>query len=176
VKTSSIAGAAALAGALLATSAATAAPAATAATAAPKLTSDQIVPNKSIGGLTLNGSVASARKVFGAAACNTGGCDYAGPNNTWTLSVMFATTAKKAKPKIVSITFFEPTPTSSAPALQTAQGIGIGSTAAAVKKAYPHLLGSPTTGLYTSTKALATAYEIEKGHVSEISMHSVHLG
>jgi hypothetical protein len=174
VKKSALVSAAALACALLAPAGALA------AAAAPKLSSDLIVPNQSLGGITLNAPAATAKKFFPGSDCTAGGCTYQAPDASWTLSAMFGSTTRNGKPKIIEVTLFASTASGSVPAslpdVKTAAGIGIGSTVAQLKKAYPKLLGSGAEGLYTSLKPLATDYHVADGHVSEITIHSANLG
>ncbi len=60
---------------------------------------------------------------------------------------------------------------------KTAKGIGIGSTVAKLKQAYPHLKKSNAAlfDLAGPGESL-TLFEIEEGRVAGISMQSIHLG
>lgn len=152
------------------------APASAFAASAPKFSSKYIVPNRSLGGLKLNAPASSATKIFGAKECTTGGCSYTAPGQSWSLNVIFAAKTATSKPYIGQINLsVTKTSSSSVLDLRTASGIGIGSSAAATKKAYPHLLGN-SQELYTSTKLPLTVYGFTDGRLSSISLRSVQLG
>ncbi len=176
-KKSSIVAVAALAGAFIVPAVALAAPGA-APTAAPKFTSSYIVPTKSLGGLKLGAPATTATQVFPAKDCSVtrGGCSYTAPGQAWTLSVVFAAKTQTSKPFIGEIDLSAATPTApSLPDLKTASGIGIGSTAAELKHAYPTLLGSKLD-YYTSTKLPLTVYAFTGSRLTSISLRSVELG
>ena len=154
-------------------------PATAVAASAPKFPSDSIVPNVSLGGLKLNAPTNTAKAVFPAKDCNGGGCSYTAPDNTWSLSVMFAQKTKTAKPVIGEITLYGTPTASGLPSLASSSGVGIGSTTATLKKAYPHLVGNAKNGYGTTAdymKLPATRYGILSGRVNEISIRSFNFG
>jgi hypothetical protein len=169
MKKSSLVAVAALSAALIAPAAAIAAP-------APKFTSRYIVPTKSLGGLKLGAPASTASVVFGAKQCTTGGCSYTAPDQSWTVSVVFAAKTAKSKPFIGEIDLTAAKPSApTLPDLKTASGIGIGSTAAELKHAYPTLLGSKLD-YYTATKLPLTVYAFTGSRLTSISLRSVELG
>ena len=149
-----------------------------AAATTPRFPSNTIVPNKSVGGLSLGASPSAARQVFGTKACPSSGCIYSGPDGL-TANVLFGSVKAHTAPTILEITVSAPEgPRAPLDELQTARGVGLGSTAAAVKKAYPHATGSPSRGGYfiAGPGEHSTTFGIEKNRVTSISMVSVHLG
>jgi hypothetical protein len=150
-----------------------------AATPSPKFTSSYIVPNKSLGGLELGGPASNAIKIFGSRDCSIKtGCSYTAPDQSWSLNVLLAAKTASSKPFIADITLTVAKPSSpSIPDLKTSSGIGFGSSPAALKKAYPTLLGSAQSTFYTNINKLPyTDYHFTNGHLTAISMLAVHLG
>jgi hypothetical protein len=155
----------------------------------PTFKSDLIVPNKSVAGVTLKSTYKQAIQAFrsGAKGCSTTkGCSFRASNGA-TFSVLFARETQKSKPFVAEITVeagakyvgSTETPLFDTPltALKTAQGIGLGSTLAAVKRAYPHAVGSAVRGLEIKGHgAYETHFNFTKGHVTLIAMQGVALG
>jgi hypothetical protein len=62
-------------------------------------------------------------------------------------------------------------------ALKTAKGIGLGSTAAAVKRAYPHVTGNALDGYEIKGHGeYGTEFHFLHGRVTLIQMQAVHFG
>ena len=173
MKKSNLAAVAALSVACLAPTPAMAAP----APAPPHFTSSYIVPTKSLGGLRLGAPGSSAAAVFPAKDCTTSGCSYTAPDESWSISILYAARTKTSKPFIGDITFtVDKLGSASVPDLKTANGIGLGSSPAALKHAYPKLLGSVALTFYTSKKVPLTDFAFTKGHLTTISMRSIEIG
>ncbi len=174
MKKSNLAAVAALSVACIAPTTAMAAP----APAPPHFTSSYIVPTKSLGGLKLGAPASTATEVFPAKDCTaTSGCSYTAPDQSWSISVLYAARTKTSKPFIGDISFtVDKLGSASVPDLKTAGGIGIGSSPAALKHAYPKLLGSVAQTFYTSKKVPLTVYDFTNGRLTSISMRSVQLG
>jgi hypothetical protein len=153
-------------------------PAVALAAATPTFTNDVIVPNVSIGQLKLSESPAVARKSFPGKDCNTSGCDYGAADGAWSVSVVFVQTSKHAKPIVGQISILASKPDTPVDSLKTTRSIGIGSTAAQVKKAYPHTTGSPAEGGYViaGQGEHRTNFQISNGRVIGVTMSSVRLG
>ncbi len=150
----------------------------------PSFKSHLIVPNRSVGGVVLKSSAASAVRTLGASrSCSVdNGCVFT--KNGANFSVQFARLTAHSKPIVASISMNvemtgSGTPVFTTPlvALKTASGIGLGSTAAAVKHAYPAAKGSPKTGYaIVGADAHQTTFTLVHGRVTTISMAGVHLG
>jgi hypothetical protein len=144
---------------------------------APKFSSDLIVPNKSLGGLTLNAPAASAKKIFGSKACSsTGSCSY--ETTDATLSLVTYQKTRHSKPLIGEISV-SAVPGRSDPftALQSARGIGLGSSYAAVKKAYPNAKKfGPGELEIKGHGTFETNFQFAGGKVTRIGMASVQFG
>jgi hypothetical protein len=96
---------------------------------------DLIVVQKSIGGIRIGESAAAARKGFPAKACDSYQCTYKGRG----YSVFFYFGAPKpgAEEVVNDVTIYASKSGTKATKMRTSAGVGIGSTAAAVHKAYP---------------------------------------
>jgi hypothetical protein len=151
--------------------------------ALPKLTPNSIVIGKSIGGVHVGTTIATAKRAWGSGACAPAAgltiCNYAANR--------FFSTGKGAfsalKGKVTAITIFTGvnartsayTYTSPLKAFETAKGIHLGSTAAAVKRAYPNAR-SETLGREESNLTLnlgsphPTVFDISKGRVYAIAI------
>jgi hypothetical protein len=154
----------------------------------PTFKSDLIVPNRSFAGVAPRSTYKEAIRAFrsGARGCSTTkGCAYRTSNGS-TFSIVFAKLTEKSKPIVAEISVLTGESSSGKPlfdgpltALRTSSGIGIGSTASAVKRAYPHATGSVSSGGYVvagPTKVQSTRFTIEDGRVSGILMVGVELG
>jgi hypothetical protein len=154
----------------------------------PTFKSDLIVPNRSLAGVTLKSTYKEAVRAFrtGARGCSTTkGCVFRASNGA-TFSIIFARLSAKSKPIAAEISIQAGESSSGKPlfagpltALKTSSGIGIGSSASAVKRAYPHATGTVRQGGYVvkgTTKVQSTRFTIEDGRVSGISMVGVELG
>jgi hypothetical protein len=154
----------------------------------PTFKSDLIVPNRSLAGVPIRSTYKEAVRAFssGARGCSTTkGCVFRASNGA-TFSIIFARLSANSKPIAAEISILTGESSSGKPlfsgpltALKTSSGIGIGSSASAVKRAYPHATGSARKGQYVvqgSTKVQSTRFTIDDGRVSGISMVGVALG
>jgi hypothetical protein len=157
------------------------------AVALPTFKSDLIVPNQSLAGVKLKSTYKEAVKAFssGAKGCSTTkGCSWASAGGP-SFSIVFARLTTKGKPIVAEISIRAGESSTGKPvysgpllALKTSSGIGLGSSASAVKHAYPHATGGPSRGGYVvkGSGERATNFQIEDGHVAGIAMQGVHLG
>jgi hypothetical protein len=151
----------------------------------PSSKSTLIVPAKSLAGLKLNSSLAAASAAWGkGGSCSPSGCEYGLPSNpSGTASFVLATKTEGAPLLVVEITIgvgrtgTKPNFNTPLARYKTSSGIGLGSTVAALKHAYPHLISS-STGVYGLVGAgeSGTTFVAEKGRVESISTRSVELG
>jgi hypothetical protein len=155
----------------------------------PTFKSDLIVPNKSLAGVKLKSTYPEAVQAFssGAKGCSvTKGCSYRAADGA-TFSILFARLTTKGKPFAAEIsiqagdkvTGTTETPVFSTPlaALKTANGIGLGSTAAAVRRAYPHATGNTLQGYgIKGPGEYGTSFNFLHGRVTLIEMHAVDVG
>jgi hypothetical protein len=152
-----------------------------------------IVPVKSLAGVKLGSSLASATAAWGkGGTCSAGGCQY-GSNLTkvGAASFLVAQTTTTAPVEVVRVSIEAGVTNDTATGkkdfntpldrFKTAKGIGIGSTVSELKRAYPHV--KPTTAVGSiSVYTLAgpgeslTLFDVTEGRVFGISMQSVHLG
>jgi hypothetical protein len=158
-----------------------------AASSLPAFRSHLIVPNHSLGGVTLNSSAAAAARELGVSGAHCSakkGCAFVGAGES-EFSVLFAGTVHHPTPFVVEIAISTGTTKTGAHSfdspfadLKTSAGIGLGSTAKAVKAAYPHATGSASQGVLSIVGhgELATEFIIADGRVTEIQMHALHLG
>ena len=155
----------------------------------PTFKSDLIVPNHSVAGVRLHAGYGAAVSAFrsGGRQCSLKqGCSYQLANGS-TFSLTFVRLTTHGSPFVGQITISagrtvsgsRSSPDFDTPlaTLKTASGIGLGSTAAAVKRAYPHIRKDssvdftiPGPGEYGTTFTLAD------GRVAYIEMQAVHLG
>jgi len=139
-------------------------------------TSDSIVIQKSLGGITLGSTLAAASKRFPAKDCSSGGCSY----TTATYSVNFVMAQRRVHSKpFVGQVSLNATKTSNTPAtqLRTSKGIGIGSTARQLKKAYPQATGSRKDGYVLQGRGQhETIFDFTGKHVSYIQLHNINIG
>ena len=151
-----------------------------ASSALPTFKSDLIVPNRSLAGVSLFSTDTGARRAFrtGGSSCSVKrGCVYESRDGS-SFSIGFAITKSRRTPFVGEITISAAdgfhTPLAS---LKTADGIGLGSTAAAVKRAYPRVVGSADSD-YTlvGRGAVRTVFGLAKGRVTTISLLGVHVG
>jgi len=157
--------------------------------ALPTTHSTLIVPVKSLAGVKLGASLASATASWGkGGTCSASGCNYESKNDKdGSAGFVVAQTSATAPIRVVKVSI-EAGVTSLAygakknfdtplDRFKTAKGIGIGSTAAKLKHAYPHLK-KPITGLYelAGPGESLTLFEVQEGRVAGISMQSMHLG
>ncbi len=157
--------------------------------ALPTTHSTLIVPVKSLAGVKLGSSLASATAAWGkGGTCSDSGCNYESTKDKdGTASFIVAQTSTTAPIKVVKVSIeaglaslaygakknFD-TPLDR---FKTAKGIGIGSTVANLKHAYPGLK-KPSTGLFdlAGPGESVTLFEVQEGRVAGISMQSIHLG
>ncbi|HEY3776353.1 MAG TPA: hypothetical protein VGL69_25385 [Solirubrobacteraceae bacterium] len=177
-----IAGAAALAALALCATAAW-------AVTLPTFKSDLIVPNRSLAGVTLKSTYKEAIRAFssGTRGCSTTkGCSYQAANGA-SFSILFAKLTETSKPIVAEISIqagrkvsgVHDTPVFDTPlaAMKTAQGIGLGSTLGALKRAYPHLTGNAVDGFEIKGHGeYGTHFGLLGGRVTLIQMQAVHLG
>jgi hypothetical protein len=157
--------------------------------ALPTPRSTLIVPVKSLAGVKLGASLASATTAWGqGGTCSESGCNYESKNDKdGSAGFVLAQTSATAPIQVVKVSIDAGLTSLASGAkknfdtpldrFKTADGIGIGSTAAKLKHAYPHLK-KPTTGLYelAGPGESLTLFEVEEGRVAGISMQSIHLG
>jgi hypothetical protein len=163
---------------------------ATAQAGLPQAKSHSIVVNASIAGVTLNSSYAAAHKAWGkGGTCEaTTGCSYAVKANVATeaiASFMIGQLTETAKPKVIEVslragmtksgTYVFDSPLT---AYKTAKGIGLGSTTAQLKRAYPkaRILAEGTDFYIKGTGDRSTNFAVAKGRVTGLYMQSVKLG
>jgi hypothetical protein len=144
-----------------------------------------IVPQKSVGALKLNSTIAQAYAAWGkVSSCNAGGCDYGSQiGSSGQASFQLAKTTETNAALVVSITIaisrsstgkanFK-TPLSR---YRTAKGIGLDSSVKELKRAYPHLTANAGAYFLKGAGESSTLFLAEKGRVEEISTRSVQLG
>jgi hypothetical protein len=156
--------------------------------ALPKTSDTLIVPTKSIGGVALGGSPTAVTKAWGKNAECEFQCLYEGPRHTGETpslgSVLLETRGNAVKVWEIFITVGEndegvrPKPNFDTPLtrFKTAKGIGLGSTAAELTRAYHGLKkqSSPDFTYYTlkGPKESATVFSAPAGKITEISIMS----
>jgi hypothetical protein len=159
--------------------------------ALPTTHSTLIVPVKSLAGVKLGASLASATAAWGkGGTCseNGGACIYESTNDKdGSASFLVAQTSTTAPVEVVNVSIKAGLTSRAVGAkknfntpldrFKTAKGIGIGSTASKLKHAYPHLKKS-ITGIYNlaGPGESFTLFEVEEGRVAGISIQSIHLG
>jgi hypothetical protein len=158
--------------------------------ALPTTRSTLIVPVKSLAGVKLGASLASATAAWGkGGTCGESGCNYeSAKDKDGTASFLMAQTSTTAPIEVVKVSIEAGVTNVSSSGgkknfdtpldrFKTAQGIGIGSTVAKLKHAYPALKKS-SAGLFdlAGPGQSLTLFEVEEGRVAGISMQSMHLG
>jgi hypothetical protein len=155
----------------------------------PTFKSDLIVPNRSLAGVTLKSTYKQAARAFrnGSRGCSTTkGCSFQATNGA-TFSIIFARLTETSKPLVAEISIQagdkvsgeHETPVFDTPlaAIKTGNGIGLGSTVAALKHAYPHIKGSAARGFEIKGHgAYATRFSVLEGRVSLIQLEGIPLG
>jgi hypothetical protein len=155
----------------------------------PTFRSDLIVPNQSLAGVKLKSTYSEAVKAFksGARGCSiTRGCSYRAADGA-TFSVLFARLTTKGTPFVAEISVqagdklagTKETGVFTTPlaALKTANGIGLGSTAAEVKRAYPRATGNPVEGFTIKGHGeYGTSFHLLDGRVTLIQMEGADVG
>jgi hypothetical protein len=154
----------------------------------PTFKTDLIVPNQSLAGVKLKSTYPEAVRAFasGAKGCSTSKCSYQAADGA-TFSVLFARLTAKSKPIVAQIaiqagdktsgTTETPVFTTPLAALKTAREIGLGATAAAVKRAYPHVTGNTLNGYEIKGHGeYGTSFHFLHGRVTLIQMQAVDLG
>jgi hypothetical protein len=154
----------------------------------PTFKSNLIVPNQSLAGVKLKSTYPEAVQVLksGAKGCSITRCSYEGADGS-TFSVLFARLTAKSKPFVAQImlqagskvTGTTETPVFTTPlvALKTANGIGLGSTVAAVKHAFPHATGNALDGYEIKGHGeYGTSFHFLHGRVTSIELQAVDLG
>ena len=158
-----------------------------AASSLPAFRTHLIVPNHSLAGVALGSTPAAADRELGVSAAHCSakkGCTFSAADQS-AFSIVFAGTVHHPTPFVAEISITTGVTKTGARSfdspfadLKTSAGIGLGSTARAVKAAYPHATGSASQGYFeiAGHGDLATEFIITGGRVSGIQMHSVHLG
>jgi hypothetical protein len=159
------------------------------ATGLPTFKSNLIVPNKSIAGVKLKSTYPEAVKAFksGAKGCSvTKGCSF-GTAAGATFSILFARLTTQGTPFVAEISVQAGEKgagtkamgvfTTPLAALKTANGIGLGSTAAEVRRAYPHATGNALEGFTIKGHGeYATSFHLLDGRVTLIQMEGADVG
>jgi hypothetical protein len=166
-------------------------PALAQAASLPKSTaSSLIVPAKSLGGVKLSSSIAAATAAWGkGGTCSASGCEYGGTSGAsgklGQASILLGKLTESSPLMVVAITIqvghvgttAKPEFNTPLTRFKTSSGIGLGSTTAQLKRAYPHVK-SESAGVYNIAGAgeSNTTFVAEKGRIESIQMESVHLG
>jgi len=130
-----------------------------------------IVPFRSIGGVKVGESMATARKAWGkpSSCVPTESCSYVGRNGQAGFSIQ--SSRVDALYIEINLNNFKhlswKTPLT---AFRTAKGIGLGSTLAQAKKAYPHLRFALGTYQLNGPKHSTMSIEFENGRAAEIEI------
>ncbi|HEX4438067.1 MAG TPA: hypothetical protein VH061_14875 [Solirubrobacteraceae bacterium] len=155
--------------------------AASAQAATPKLKNTLIVPNKSVGALKLGMSATAAKAAWGAGKCETSGlCQFGArptPSAGYAAYAVNTLTAGTAK-TVLTITleagpFGKPKRNYSTPLarFKTSKGIGLGSTKAALLRAYPHMTNEqPNFYIIPQSESVETIFGLEAGRVDLIAI------
>ncbi|MBE7187810.1 MAG: hypothetical protein INR67_05920 [Jatrophihabitans endophyticus] len=109
---------------------------------------------KSMGGIALGATEKQLEKFFGASHCSTGGCNYTGSHNSYTVSAGIASTGTK----VTQIVFQSQSLAAPARRMHTNKKIGIGSTLTQLKKAYPKVKKSVGPGVGVTYYALESSH------------------
>lgn len=153
-------------------------PAASLAAVPPKFTSTSIVPNVSLAQFKLGEPAAAARRGFPAADCTSSGCDYQPSGATWSVNLLFVRTSTHGRLFLGQISVLSSKPGTPVDALSTSRGITIGSTVAAVKRAYPHATGNPKLGdlFIKGPGEHSTTITFVDGKVTGFALRSINVG
>ena len=151
----------------------------------PSPSSHLIVPGKSIGGVILGHSFASAKTAWGSG----GTCLTARAFSSCTYSASKTKSLGQAgfsadNGKIASVSIGAGTSATGKPVIpaslklfKTANGIGLGATTSQVQTKYPHIKSTGTLNLYISGPGKAnTTFTLTKGKVTSINVNNGHGG
>jgi hypothetical protein len=152
----------------------------------PSAHSTLIVPNRSLGGVKLGGSLAAATGAWGkGGTCSVSGCNYTTTGDrTGDASFLIGATTVGGPERVLSISIeaglvgVKHTYNTPLTRFRTANGIGLGSTLAQLHHAYPHMSKEPGAEFFTlkGPGESLTSFNVEEGRVESIKTQSVHLG
>ena len=149
------------------------------ATPAPKppvpFTGLRIVMGTSMGGLALGAKQSKVDGRFPKGDCTVdqgvGSCSYDAPQSAYTVQMSSYTSDVGASPRVILVILQSTSQDKAARKLTTSSGIGIGSTKAQVKRAYPHWTCPPEPSTcYKTTNGATTEFDFDKGHVEQIQL------
>jgi hypothetical protein len=151
----------------------------------PTFRSDLIVPNRSVAGITLmsHRTLALQKLRSGAGNCRSmKSCTYTAANGA-SFSMEFIGQSIGSPRVVASITIQAghrmsgstevPVLTTPLTALKTSGGIGLGSTLAVVRRAYPHATGNARIGLTIKSHDFYTKFGFLDGKVTLIEMGAI---
>ena len=149
--------------------------------ATPKLKNTLIVPNKSVGALKLGMSPTAAKAAWGAGDCLASGlCQFGTrPTTSAGYASYSVTTLTAGTPKSVLLIqleagpFGKPKRNYSTPLarFKTSKGIGLGSTKAALLRAYPHMISEQANSyIIRQSETVVTIFGLEAGRVDLIAI------
>jgi hypothetical protein len=146
--------------------------AAVAASKPPSFANKTIVFGKSVGGLVLGASAATAKRVFPASDCDASGCQYFTQKNDRNgIQVQFGGPGSRS---IVTIQLYGLTPATKP--LKTTKGIGMGSTEAHFRAAYPRVLINGAEGLSSVNASTQSEFFFPGGKLAVLQIADCHAG